>query len=435
VLTTAGQLAVNRTETTGTSDSTRYVRGVGASDSAGSRDILDVDFDQVIQVEPRPHYEPIPPPKWRYLVMRLDGSGEQSWLDLDLPLAADPTITTVLTGAGSLTATIEAQHVDRVAADGRPILEPWSTAIFAEAAGVIRGGGLLTEVDWDRKGRTASITCTGISGYMFDMTYTDSQYWVQVDPLDVFRHAWTHMQSKARGNLGVVVDSTTSPVRIGTEVEQVEFTTGTGEQVSFEAGPYKLTWWKTDDIGGEMVKLAESTPFDWREHATWSADHERLDFRIELGYPRLGGRRHDLRFAVGENITVTPQERNLGEDYSDEVTVVGAGDGAAAQHGWAARSDEWRLRRAVTLVDRTLESIRASNASAAAELALRQGIPDIDSIEVTDSRNAPLGSWQDGDDILVQLDTWSDWFRVTATSYTPNADTATLTLKRVSGIR
>lgn len=375
------------------------------------------------------------PATWRYVAMRLDGLGGQSWLNLDLPLNDDVSITNAITGAGSLTASVPAVYVDEVAVDGRPVLEPWSTAIFAEADGMIRGGGILTELSWDREGETVSLTCMGFSGYAFDMTYTDDQYWVQVDPLDVFRHAWTHMQSKWRGNLGVTVDPTTSPVRIGTELEQVEFETNEGEQVSFEAGPYKMTWWKTDDIGGELVKLAESTPFDWRERVAWSGDHQSLDFHIELGYPRLGGRRHDLRFAVEENVTVQPSEANVGEDYSDEVTVVGAGDGKAAKHGWSARPTETRLRRAVTLVDRTLESDRAANASAAAELALRLGVPDVESIEVVDSDNAPIGSWQEGDDILVQLEEWSDWFRVTQTTITPASNRATLTLQRSSGVR
>jgi hypothetical protein len=223
-------------------------------------------------------------------------------------------------------------------------------------------------------------------------------------------------------------------VRIGTPPEQVDFERASGERVTFEAGPYKLTWWKTDDIGQEMTKLAESTPFDWREEVSWADDHASLRFHLELGYPRLGGRRADLRFAVDENVLLIPAEHNVGEDYSDEVTVVGAGDGAAAQHGWAARSNEVRLRRAVTLVDRTLESIKASNAAAQAELVRRQGIPTIDTIQVHDSALAPLGSWRDGDDILIHLDTWSDWFRVTATSFSPDNDTALLTVRRVSGV-
>src|SRR5699024_11949333 len=47
---------------------------------------------------------------------------------------------------------------------------------------------------------------------------------VQVDPLSLVRRIWSHLQSQPDGDLGLKVDSTTSPVRIGTKSEDVEFT-------------------------------------------------------------------------------------------------------------------------------------------------------------------------------------------------------------------
>jgi hypothetical protein len=120
------------------------------------------------------------------------------------------------------------------------------------------------------------------------------------------------------------------------------------------------------------------------------------------------------------------------------VLTIGAGDGRAALRGHAPTDRRGRLRRVQVVTDKSLRSQLKVNRRAAEEVALRQSKQSIEEIIVTDSNLAPFGSWNDGDDILVSLDSdWGDlevWVRVLATTYTPETNQASLSVRRTDMI-
>lgn len=152
---------------------------------------------------------------WKFLAQRISGDGVPGeWLSKDLPLS-QVTTTEVLTGPPLLTATIEPAFRRLKGPDQRPLLEYGSTIIYAVASGTIRGTGIYRTGSWN--GPKWQLNCAGFTAYPAGMGYEAEASFVQIDPLDVVRHIWRHLQIDGeRSNLGLVVDSaTTTPVRVG----------------------------------------------------------------------------------------------------------------------------------------------------------------------------------------------------------------------------
>lgn len=372
---------------------------------------------------------------WRYFATRLHGDGTETLLADDLPLAGVE-IESALSGPGGLTATISPELARLKGDDGLPVLTAWGTALYAEKDRQIRGGGILTEPEVD--GPVLSLSAVGFSDYARNMPYTGTYSKIQVDPLDVVRHIWSHLQGQDHGDLGLVVAGTKSKVRIGTEEKEVEFTTGAGEEVSFESGPYKLSWWSTDDLAKEIDDLAEATPFEYRVRHYWEGDEIRHE--LELGYPSLGRRLTEPRFAVGENIVVEPRVSFGTDDYADEVLVLGAGEGRSMIRGsWAQRTG--RLRRVAVIDAKDLRKKAEATRLAEREVRLRTGEPEIaESITVWDHPNAPIGTYDPGDEILVHTgEGWTGsaraWYRILSVTIDPENSTASLSLVRAEKVR
>lgn len=369
---------------------------------------------------------------WRYIAERLNGDGTATFLHQELPLAGAQ-ITDQLSGPSALTGNVPVEFLSLKGDDGKPLLEPWSTAIYAEADGEIRGGGLL--VDRKASGSRLELDCMGFTGYAKGQPYTDSQFWVEADPLDMAREIWRFLQSQAQGNLGLQLDTTTSPVRIGTELTQDEFDTQNGPLV-FENGPYRLAWYQTPDLGAAFDDLAEQTPFDYREKHYWDTDGLRILHRLELGYPTLGARRTDLTFVFGENVRDMPDIDVDGTDFANGVIVLGAGEGRDMVSSGVVSVSDFRLRRIAVVADKNLRSKGSAVAVANRELAVRKVLSgDITDIEVVDHPHAPLGSWKVGDEVRVQADTgWETadlWCRILTSTISPeSSNVASLTIQR-----
>ncbi|WP_431976090.1 hypothetical protein [Micromonospora haikouensis] len=428
---------------------------------------------------------------WRWLARRAV-TGE--WLDVDLPIRPDE-VTWGLSRSGTMRGSIDPDVGQLRAADGRLVIEEWGTELFAEADGQLRWGGLVVRSGF--AGAEWRIEAAGVGAYLYGLPYWDEWSRVEVDPLDVVRELWRHAQSFPNGNLGVVVDGTTSPVRLGKpavpsyqEVQidgkwvrkdsvpasqldpsasaklktgidkgdtslrlaalgdygQVDLpflatigsetirvigrsgTTLTGLQRGYgtssatghnagtlvqhtgtptrtvaavPAEPYLLAWWDAKDCGQEFGQLASETPFDWAEDVAW--DGEVPVHRIRLGYPRLGRRRDDLTFVQGDNVTsVVPLLRD-GDQYANEVVGLGSGEGRTIVHTRLPVIDG-RLRRVAVYTDKAVTSGSRLDMLCRDQLLSRQGLPEVAEIEVVDHPNAPIGSWQPGDDILVQAD-------------------------------
>lgn len=490
---------------------------------------------------------------WRYIAQRFDGTsgGLGDFLDLNVPLQG-VNIEEVLSGDNALTGTITPEFPRLKGPDGRPILEEGGSAIWAESPdGEIRGGGIVTHSGFNDNGEW-SIECTDLTGTSNELPYTGADFFVNVDPMDLFRFIWQHIQSHRNHNLGISVDGTKSPVLIGNELVQfIDFDTeedvsedlepapvetappryatnvlwreaavkalkannwkpdvvdaalkkwlqkdalteaGTWkpltdkerqirdksiervgwppnppspgrkqtlvvnirpqmnppddgeiietpeetpeEAAKFQYDAFKLNWYETLDLGSTLADLASMTPFDW--HLTHRWDGDEIRHNIRLGYPRLGRRREDLRFVVGENIGVAPSVERDASEYANEVVVFGAGEGSSIIVGRAFRRDDTRIRRVATISDPSIKTIVAANARAEQELAKRYNVEEVTEVTLKNHPHAPLGSIDLGDEILVEGDLgWIDlemWCRVIGRTMSPDdGESQTLTLLR-----
>jgi hypothetical protein len=355
---------------------------------------------------------------WRFILAAIDGSGNpETILHPDLPLLGS-SVTNPVSATPELRGRLE--PYDPSIAE---MISEWGTAIYAEASGQIRGGGIVVRAT--PSGPRLDIECIGLTGYPNGMPYTGSWFGVEIDPLDVYREIWRHLQAAPGGDLGLVIPDTMTGRKIGTELEQEEFDTESGP-ISFEAGPVKLNWYETHDLGQEIEDLSKNTPFDYLEIVEWDGDN--IGHRVELGYPRLGRRRNDLRFVVGENILAGPPTPRDGDLYANEMEVLGAGAGRTMIRGRASLPRGGRLRRVAVEQVKSLRTIRAANARAMSLLKQRIELGDVTDVTVLDHPHAPLGSFRAGDEILIEWDhDWQEdlefWVRVQSITLTPDSGT------------
>lgn len=368
---------------------------------------------------------------WTHYLYRANGDGTDTLLEGDIPLA-DPEITTTLSGTDTIRASLSPEYPELA-----PLMIPWSTFVVSEYRNAIRAACIVDDVMDD--GPVRAFTSRGFFGYLDQMPYVGSYSGVQIDPLDAARTIWSHVQSRKTFNLGLVLDDTTSPVRIGVEEKDVQFTTGAGEDVDFTAGPYTLADWKTDDLSSDFTNLADFTPFDFSEKHTWSG--EKINHRLQLGYPRIGIRQPNLRFAVGENVRVLPQFDQNGDNYASEVMMLGAGEGRKKLRKLVSTNTTGRLGRIAVSDDSSLATQREVNSAATSLARSYGGGIDVETITVMDHDNAPIGSWANGDDIFLEGDDlpWNEsvgiWLRVLNTVYHPGSERCDLTVTRTERTR
>lgn len=411
-----------------------------------------------------PERRPLPPaPLWRFYAMRWTGV----WVHRELPLR-DVSITHTLSGPGDLTASIEPTYADLVADDGQLVLREWDTIIVAEAAGRLRGAGILvsTEITGDSLG----LDCVGFSGYAAGMPLTSTLSWggssagttgQGVDAAEVVRALWGHLQGQPDGNLGVTVDPLTTPYRMGawhnarklptddepnppaSEVEDPPIpidrvwtssdrkpAAATGKTVYWA---YSLPWYEDTEVGSKVDEICQQARIEYREQVSWGPDKESVNLRLQLGYPRLGRRASDLRFVEGENISELVTLSRSGEDYANVVAAYGAGEGSKQKRATASQRDG-RLRR-VSIVDaKDIDNSASLSAIARDELGRARQITDITGFVVRDHPNAALGSFDVGDDVLVETTIgWQPtrmWVRILSYTYSPDGDTVSVTCAR-----
>lgn len=368
---------------------------------------------------------------WRYFGQRITKDGFGPLSELSAPLqgvSRTQRLSTANTASGLFT--VRPQSM--VDGDGNPLFKRWSTAIYAEYEDEIRDGWLVKDMRSDTDGWKLDLI--GFAGYLIGLPYDGSTYFIEEDPLNIFRHIWTHAQEKPAGNLDMGVDTLTSPVRVGTQLENVEFVTGEGEQVAFEAGPKKLNYWQTHDLGKEIDDYAQETPFDWTEEHSWAGIYaDEVKHRIRLGYPRIGMRRADVTGLVyGQNVMTRPPAAT--GEYANECIVLGAGEGRDQIRGYAGRDDD-SLRRVKVVEDKTLRSKLAADNRAVIELAKTRGEFTVETIRIRQHDNLDLWGIQLGDELPYYAETDEALFdfhvRVIGKTTSPDdEDTAELTVIR-----
>lgn len=284
-----------------------------------------------------------------------------------------------------------------------------------------------------------SFSAEGVSAVPHYHYYQSIFRRIQVDPLSVVRSLWNYVQSQSESDFGVVLSQNSSPVRIG-EPATTETTTnedGTTTTREIEAKPYEILWWEATNIGEEIDTLSGQTPFDYVERHSWNADRTDVLHFVDLGYPRLGVTKSELLFNEENILEVVPVQEPE-DTYASAVLVIGAGDGEDTIRGYAAQSYGDRIRKEVTVTDKTIKSVERANARALSELAFRRGRAFEISELVIDAyhTNAPIGSYRIGDDIQVQVEIpWlmelhTSWYRITSILNKPSSDKIRLGIAR-----
>jgi hypothetical protein len=375
---------------------------------------------------------------WRYLAQKIDGTGTPGvFIDNELPLHSVK-LSDVLSGPPQLSGVIDPVYLRDRAADGNPLFGEWSTAIYAEADGQIRGGALLVGSDFD--GPQWILDGSGFSGALKGIPYPGSVSFIETDAIDIVRHIWGVAQSAPDGNLGMIMDtSTRSGVLIGaqpTVVTQDASTSSTSISSTggTDDGPFLLNWWTNTDLGGDIDKIAASAGFDYHERHVWNSTQTDVLHYLDFGYPTIGIRRPNLRFVLGENIFTPPRASRNFQDFCNEVQVLGAGEGSAMIRG-SARTKDGRVRRVATISDKSITSVDHAHFVARLELARRNQILQLSEVAIRNTGMAPIGSFMVGDEIRVQSATeWNPidmWCRITQLDVEPdNPDMQVASLMR-----
>jgi hypothetical protein len=327
-----------------------------------------------------------------------------AWLTKALPLT-DLEYGPELSGPGSLTGTLTPHLIH----SNSTLTDPGTTEIYVEQDGLLRWGGLV----WDARpqGSQYTIEAAGWPSYLQHRIDLDGNLggrgpYVYTDPCQIIRDCWTYAQAVPDGNLGVVVDSTTSTAKVGTTAE-----------------PYSLAWWDFPVLGEKIDDLVSGQAMpDYTSVTTWDASKTTPVKRVALGWPRLGRRRTDISFATGINIITDPEVPLAGDDYAQVVIANGQGDGSAKRRAISAvRNGRLRLETVVDLTDIAATDVLASRA--AQERAFREVLGTVEEITVRDTPSAPIGSWQIGDDVQVRVNndwtSWRGWCRITAYTIKP----------------
>lgn len=392
------------------------------------------------------------PAGWRFIAQQ---AVTEEILDWQVPFALSSNPRRDLSGPGAMAGSIEPEYARLIGPTGDPILQEWGTKLYLEIDGTIRWGGLVTRTAYD-EGK-ATIQCEGFSSYPHGIPF--ESYIIsgkkitpkdpnagkdknhdgfidgtktkvppapkpyggpRIDVFDAFRKVWDHVQSRPTGDVGLIID-----------------THDKGELLGAKDGsdPWELAWWDSPDCGQTLDALVNQYQFDWMETHAWKdATSDTITHRLRLGKPRLGRKRSDLRFAQGENIVAIAKPEGMGEDYANEVIVLGKGEGQKMKRAQIAKWDRRRLRRVATVTDKTLSSSEALRKRGEAELNGRTADLQIPAIQIVDHPNARFGSWALGDDIRVQVHVpWVGdidvWHRIVSDEISADGF-ITLTLKR-----
>ena len=373
---------------------------------------------------------------WRFLATRLTGKGSEYIIDPDLPLASVK-ITHAISDRGGLDAQITPEVSRLIGSDGLPVFTPWSTAIYAEKDGVIRAGGIVESVS--ESSPHLEVQCVGFVGYLDGMPFSDVYTGYRLDPIAIGKMIWNHVQTQDQGNLGFIIDSNTSPMRVGKrghpalrgrpviyDEQGGVALTALPPQAAEQDDPYVLAWYQTSDLLSEFNKLAEAGGFDYLEHHYWvDADRTEIGHTLELKYPRIGRKRDDLRFVIGENVFARPKLTEDGIMFASEVWSMGSGEGSAMVHSMSSDHSQGRLRRVFVNSVKDVSDPQVITTLTQNELKFRSGQVSFDEIEVINTRFASYGDVSHGDQIFVQVGGgWygavNEWVRVIEISISPH---------------
>lgn len=440
----------------------------------GDHDLSPPDIDLLTAPPP-----PQPQAPLRFIAQDIRTHRFLSW---DLPLI-DPKIIWTLSGPSTLSARLHPESPTLRELN----IDPWATWIHIDQDGQLLGTMVLQPAKID--GEEYTVEAIGFSGYAQGLPFFGEEQLIQTDACDVMRIIWNHLQSYPDAGLGVRVNDAMSGTLLGIpslqsvdENGQLEYEDGVevkpptrevtqdeleiisqvrdpdtgvitatyndGAVYTFapkmdEAKPYVLSWYSDTDCGQEFDNLAKTAKIDYRESVAWQTTGDvsviPVPLRvIEMGYPRLGRKRFDLRCAQDENmLAAIPLEELSGDQgYASQIMMRGVGEGRDAIRGYAGQADPHRVRRVAIVTDQTITTLAGANTGATDELLRRRGAVTVGQVVLMDWHpNAPLGSYAVGDELLVTgFVPWAGfielWHRIITIDWEPQRNIVTLTMRR-----
>jgi hypothetical protein len=329
-----------------------------------------------------------------------------AWLATALPVT-DLEYGPELSGPGELRGTLS----PRLVASNPTLADPGTTEIYVESEGQLEWGGLIWDVR--AQGSEYTIEAASWSSYLQKRFDLDGEHggrgpYTYQDRCQVIRNIWAYAQGVPDGDLGVVVDSTTSTSKVGTPSDV-----------------WHSYWYDLKSLGDQVDELVsdQGTP-EYTCTTAWNADKTGVVKRIKLGWPRLGARRRDIEFSSGVNIIEEPEQVISGDDYAQVVIGTGAGDGSAKLRQISAVRNG-RLRLEATAAFPEINGGDVLKERVAWERAWRQTLGAVEQVTIRDTPAAPFGSWQVGDDIFVRIhNNWTSftgWCRVVSWVVKPTA--------------
>lgn len=354
---------------------------------------------------------------WRLIACRPRGDGTEELITNDIPIGSGNTVTVALSGPTSMSIKLPMHFAHMMGGDGNPVFMPWGTTVYAERKGVIVAGGIVD--DLTEEGGVLELSVIGFSGYLSETPFTSEYVGYNVDPLNVARLIWNHVQTQAGGNLGLAVSGLRTNRRMGTQGipafrgrpaiyddKGALVTAAIPPHAEVADEPYVLAWYQTADLLEEFNKLSKATPFDYVERHGWVGNH--IGHYLDFGHPTLGRKRTNLRFVPGENVLAAPKVYQQGDLYASEILLLGAGEGRAKIKGISNQTTRTRLRRVAVVNEPGIGTADSAKALADSELKYRTGDPNVADFSLVDHPNAPVGSFDVGDIIFAQ--SGSDWF-------------------------
>lgn len=230
---------------------------------------------------------------WRFIAQN---ALTKEWLHWDLPLVREEQRTD-LTGPGALRGSISPVRPELIDAAGEFLLREWQTAIYAEADGEIRWGGLVTRLTWS--GPTVNVECAGFSTYPHGYEYDGPLYSkLKHNPVQVVVDVWAYLQGQPDGNLDLRV------VRPEDEPPSTLGKPGAAEYTEYQLDG---TWTRTPPAGSIVTAKTGTLAVAMKATGNLLTLRKLADFdKLKLPYTvRVGS--EDLRVTArsGLKLTVT----------------------------------------------------------------------------------------------------------------------------------
>lgn len=304
-------------------------------------------------------------------------------------------------------------HIERTTADGKR---------------EIVASGLFKPSVTDPKSGILDAEFTGFSDYPSGIPWLQNWNPIAVDPFEIVRKIWDHLQDYPNGDLGVEV----FPDFSGTQM--LPGFSFDGEDFVMDFFAIFIRAIDFNDCGDYINKLARDIPFDYFERSTWNADHTAIDKKIELAYPRGGVQQTYLAFRMGENVVEATPKLEADIEWTSDIIVRGWFPGKVYSYE-LSNADQTRYRRVIMEEDAKINSDERSEAWAHRQLTRRQVPFYWEKITVNMWHpNAPFGSYDVGDSIRVQGEMpWvgmvDQWHKVMAIAIDLDTNTCELTLR------